>query len=231
MKKYTKLESIHPCRLERNDLLELIKIVKETFPVSGRKEDFEIYTTLPNISISSNSIEDFLKHEELPDELNKLSFNIIGWSKNREIDKSVRMTFYNNYIDLDIDGREQTWVLGKYSQITDFLRKKRPWFWALHKLSPYIRGIIAGIIPVLSLIVTVELIKAKAIIYSISTALLLIAWVFAIVFYFKGTLLPYTKIIITPKKSFFNKENITIIVLVLTFIVSIIGGIIIPLIK
>jgi len=231
MKEYTKSESIHPCRLERNDLLELIKIVKETFSVSDRKEDFKIYANLPNITIESNSIEDFLKHEELPDKLYSLSFNIIGWSKNREIDKSVRMTFCNYFINLDINGREQTWVLGKYSQITDFLRKKRPWFWALHKVSPYIRGIIAGIIPVLSLLVTIEFIKAKAIIYSISTALFLIVGLFAIVFYFKGTFLPYTRIILIPKKSFFNKENITIIVLVSSLIISIIGGIIIPLIK
>jgi|GEM_PF-4482982 len=54
MKKYTKSGEIHPCRLERNDLLELIKIVKETFPASDRKDDFEISTNLLDIPISSN---------------------------------------------------------------------------------------------------------------------------------------------------------------------------------
>jgi len=227
MIKYTKLESIHPCRLERNDLLELIKIVKETFRVSDRKEDFEISTNLPNISIRSNSIEDFLKHEELPDELNRLSFNIIGWSKNLEIDKSVRMTFYNNYINLNINGREQTWVLGKYSQITDFLKKKRPRFWVLLKIFP----IITGIIPFVSLGALVRFIKAGVMIYSASTALFLIAWIFATIFYFRGTFLPYTQIILIPKKSLFNKESIAIIVAVLSLIISIIGGVIIPLFK
>ena len=208
-------------------MLKLVKIVKETFPISERKEDFEISTNLPNIAIRSNSIEDFLKHEELPDKFNRLSFRIIGWSENREIDKSIQMIFYDNFINLYVDGIDQTWVLGKYSQITDFLRKKRPWFWALQKIFPSI----TGIIPLLSLIAIVYFIMVKAIISSISTTFFLIAWVFATVLYFKGTFLPYTQIILAPKKSFLNKENIIIVVGVLCLIVSIIGGIIIPLLK
>lgn len=227
MKEYTKSGDIHPCRLERNDLLELIKIIKETLPVSDRKEDFKISTNLPDIHISSNSIEEFLKHEELPDKFDRLTLNVVGWSKNREIDKSIRITFYGNYINLDVGGTQQTWVLGKYSQITNFLKKKKPWFWALHKIFP----VIAGIIPIVSLNALVDFIKAKVIIYSVSTALFLIAWIFATVFYFRGTFLPYTQIILTPKKSLFNKENITIIIAALSLIISIIGGVIIPLVK
>jgi len=227
MKKYTKSRSIHPCRLEKNDLLELIKIAKETFPTSDSKEDFVISTNLPDIHISSNSIEEFLKHEELPDKFNRLSLTIIGWSENREIDKSVRMTFYDNYINLDVDGIQQTWVLGKDSQITDFLKKKRPRFWALHKVFPFITGIIT----LVSLSALVSFIKAKVMIYSVSTALFLIAWIFATVFYFSGTFLPYTQIILTTRKPLFTKENITIIIAVLSLIISIIGGVIIPLLK
>ncbi|GAG98418.1 unnamed protein product, partial [marine sediment metagenome] len=147
--------------------------------------------------------------------------------QNREIDKNVRMTFNSNYIDLNVNGREQTWVLGKYSQITDFLKKKRPWFWGLLKIFP----IITGIIIVVSLITLGRFIKEGAIIYSTSSALFLIAWIFATIFYIRGTFLPYTQIILIPKKSHFNKESIAIIVAVLSLIISIIGGVIIPLVK
>lgn len=227
MKEYTKSGNIHPCRLERNDLLELIKIIKETFPVSDRKEDFKISTNLPDIHISSNSIKEFLKHEELPDKFDRLTLDVLGWSKNREINKSIHITFYGSYINLNVDGTQQTWVLGKYSQITNFLKKKKPWFWALHKIFP----VIAGIIPIVFLIALVDFVKAKVIIYSVSTALFLIAWIFATVFYFRGTFLPYTQIILTPKKFLFNKENIAIIIAALSLIISIIGGIIMPLVK
>ena len=227
MKRYTKSGEIHPCRLQRNDLLRLSEIVKETFPISDREEDFQVSTNLPNISINENSIEDFLKHEELPDKFNELSIEIKGWSENREIDKSVRMTFSRLYMDLYVDGTDETWVLGKYSQIANFLRERRPWFWAVHKVFPFISGIIF----VLSLAGLTYFIKAEEIIYSISTALFLTAWIFATVFYLKGTFLPYTQIILTPKESFFNKQNVTVIIAVLSLIVSIIGGVIIPLVK
>ena len=118
------------------------------------------------------------------------------------------MIFFDNYIDLDVSGIEQTWVLGKFSQITNFLREKRPWFWALHKIFPFV----TGIIPILSLYALIYFIKANEIIYSISTALFLITWIAATIFYFKGTFLPYTQIILRPKESFLNKENIIIII-------------------
>jgi len=182
MQEYTKSASIHPCRLQRNALLRLIEIVKENFPISDRKQDFEVSTNLPNIRIRENSIEDFLKHDELPDKLNRLSINIVGRSEKREINKSVYITFSNYDIDLNVNGLEETWVLGKYAQITNFLREKKPWFWAIHKVFPFIAGII--LIPVL--IGIVSFIKAEEIIYSISTALFLIAWVFATVFILEG---------------------------------------------
>ena len=184
MKEYTKSGRIHPCKLERNDLLQLIKIVKETFPVSDRKDDFNVSTNLPNISIRENSIEDFLKHEELPDKFNRLSIRARGWSENREIDKDVRMTFYDNFIDLDVDGTDQTWVLGKYSQITNLLREKRPWFWVF-KAHPVLEGFIQGFILLLSFKVLDYFIKANEMIYSISAGMFFIAWICVIVFSFR----------------------------------------------
>jgi len=227
MKEYTKSASIHPCKLNRNDLLKLIELLKEAFPFSDRKEDFTISTNLPNISIRANSIEDFLEHEDLPDKFSRLSLEIIGWSEDREIDKAVRMIFYDNFISLDVNGAEQTWVLGKYSQIVDFLRKKRPWFGPLREIFLYT----IGAIPLLSLFGLIYFIISNEIVYSISTTLLLIVWVIAGVFYFKGTFLPYTQIILRPKESPLNKENLMITIAILSLIVSLIGAVVVPLVK
>ena len=78
MKNYRKSGRIHSCKIKKNDLLKLVEIIKRTFPDLNRKEDFEISTNLPNVSIRSTSIEDFLEHEELPDKLNSLSIRITG---------------------------------------------------------------------------------------------------------------------------------------------------------
>ena len=228
MKEYTKSREIHPCKLERDDLLKLIKIVKEGFPDSERDIYFKLYSNLPNVSIESHSIEDFLEQEELPDKLNRLSIEIMGYDQDhRNINKNIHITFYDNYINLDINGEDQTWVLGKYAQIYDFLKKMRPWFWALNKIFPFF----SGIMPVLSLFAIIFFIKYNQIVYSISTSFFLVSWILAMVYYDKGTFLPYTQIIIRSKKSILSKEYIIIIIAVLTFIVTVIGGIIIPLIK
>lgn len=227
MKQYSKSGYIHPCRLKKDDLMELVEILRESFSPSNRKEDFEISTNFHDVYIRSNDINEFLKHKELPDKLSRLSLRIIGWSENREIDKTVRITFYDNYISLDVNGTEKTWVLGKYMQIKDFLKNKRPWFWALNKAFPFI----SGIIPFPLLTVLAIFIKKGEIIYSLSTTLFLIAWLLTTIFYFKGTFLSYTQIILNPKKNILNKENITIIIALLTLIFTIIGGVIIPLIQ
>jgi len=221
VKEYTKSLDVHPCKLERDDLLKLITIVKETFPISERKEDFKVSTNFPNISIRENSIEDFLAHKELPQRFNRLSIEIIGWDKNSKIDKTVRMTFYDNFIELDVNGVDETWVLGKYAQITNFLSKKRPWFWALHgKVFPYL----IGAIPVISICGLIYFIKVKEIPYLVSIAIFLIAWLFATVHFLRGTFLPYTQIILTPKKSsLFSKENIIILIAIFTLIFTIVG--------
>ena len=152
----------------------------------------------------------------------------MGWDQDkRKINKTIDITFSVNYINLDVNGEDQTWVLGKYEQITEFLKQRRPWFWALNKIFPSF----SGIIPVLSFIAIILFIKYNKIVYSISTSLFLVTWILAIIYYFKGTFLPYTQIIIRHKKSILNKENIIIIIALLSFIVSLIGGIIIPLIK
>lgn len=99
MKTYTKNEEIHPCKLDKNDLLELIAIINEG--ISGSSiYDFELSTNLPNISISSNNVDDFLKNKELPNKFNKLSIRSFGKNQNREIDKQIFVNFSVNYIDL-----------------------------------------------------------------------------------------------------------------------------------
>lgn len=126
MKQFQKSSKIHPCKLTKNDLLELIIIIKDTFPNSV--ESLEISTNLPDVVIKSNNFDDFLNHKELPDKFKRLSFEIFEMGR----DRYVILTFYDNFIDLKVSGNEKTWVSGKYNEITEFLKEKRPWFWFMH---------------------------------------------------------------------------------------------------
>ena len=107
---------------------ELVEIVKTSFPPSERKDDLGIEVDLPALSIKENSIEGILSHKELPEVLNNIKISMIGWDNERNIDKNVYLTI--NYqepikrIWLSVGGSDQTWVLGKYALIENFLKDK-----------------------------------------------------------------------------------------------------------
>ncbi len=227
MKIYQKQSNIHPCKLERNDLFELIRTVKETFPLSKKQGGIKISSNIYDINIRASSIEEFLKHYKLPDIINRLNIELIGWDENSEIDKSVKITFYNNYINLDVNGLDETWVLSKYTQITNFLKKKKPWFCFLYKLFPFITFIVFFEFGN----ALFNFIIAKEIIFSIITIFFIIVWSIATFYHFKSRFLPYTQIIVTSKVNLFNKDNILFLLVILSLIVSIVGGIIIPFFK
>jgi len=137
---FNRRNRIHPCYLTKEDLKELVCLIKTDFPESGRKEDFTIRTYSNTFDISEHSIDDFLNHRRLPSVLTKLIINIIGWSTERKIDKDLEITFYDNYIDFKVSGASESWVNGKYLQIVGFLRTKKPMFWFLHPATYVIRG-------------------------------------------------------------------------------------------
>lgn len=106
MTEFNRRKKIHPCRITKDDLVRLIPIVKSDFLTSTRKEDFVISATLNNISISENTLEEFLNHDRLPKILTRLSILMIGRSdkKDFDIDKSVQLTFFESFIDLTVSG-------------------------------------------------------------------------------------------------------------------------------
>lgn len=225
MKKYQKSGDIHSCKIKKNDLLKLIEIIKETFSDSDLKEDFKVSINLPNVRIHSNSIEDFLEHKELPEKLNRLSIRIIGWNQDQNIDKSVNLDFYDNFINLDIDGEENAWVIGKYAEITDFLKEKRSWFWFIYTNIFYgIEAVISVLLFIVFVSLIVHFININEMIYSIITAIVL--FIFAYGYHLKKKFFPYTQIIIKHEKSFLTRENVTLIILLLSLFVMILGIII-----
>lgn len=227
MKEYTRSSRIRACKLNKDDLVNLTAVLEEGFAPSDRREDLEIRAQSAGFRIESNSIQNFLGHEDLPDSLSRLSFRKIGWSDDRAIDRHVYLNLYDNYIDLDVSGPDEMWVLGKHAQVAGFLRKRRAWFWLLHEVFPFT----AGVVPFWSLSVFVRFVRVGNVLYSVSAALLTLAWILATVFYFRGTFLPHTRIAIRQSRSVLSKENVTIIIAVLALLVSLVGDVVIPLLQ
>lgn len=209
---FRKEEKIHPCYLKKDDLKSLVDIIKEDFPKSDRLEDFTISTWSDSLRVSENTLDSFLAQKKLPEILTKLTIRIIGWSEDRDINKSLEITFYDNYINLSISGSSETWVNGKHIQITKFLKKTRPLFWFLKLPIVYmIRGALFVFMMIGGYLMWESIFKNKAIENSVfigTLSILLLEWILGMI--------NYTKIYLTEQQSFFekHKELITLILLI-----------------
>jgi hypothetical protein len=132
---------------------------------------------------------------------------------------------------LEVNGGNQVWVEGKYAQISSFLKRTRTWFWVWGKLSPFLQGIILGSISNLFFFWLVYQIYEKSMLGVMSATIGLVCWIVITMLILKDKLLRHSQIIIFPKKSFFTKENIGILIAFLAMITGIVASIIIPLIK
>jgi hypothetical protein len=209
---FRKEEKIHPCYLKKDDLKSLVDIIKEDFPKSDRLEDFKISTWSDSLHVSENTLDNFLAQKKLPEILTKLTIRVIGWSENRDINKSLEITFYDNYINLSISGSSETWVNGKHIQITKFLKNTRPFFWFLKlPIVSMVRGALFVFMMIGGYLIWESIFKNKSIENSIvigTLSLFLLDWILGKIY--------YTKIYLTEQQSFFekHKELITLISLI-----------------
>lgn len=226
MIQYRKFNSIHPCVLSKDDLIGLVDVIKKGFPKSDRNEDIEIYSTLSDMNIFENSIDTFLKHKNLPSKINNLSIKLVGLkiitgeplSKSARIDKSVELNFRDDGIKLCLIGDNEEWVLGKSTQILNYLRKRRAKIFILSQILFPISSFFAG----MSLSILTRTYSAT------SLFILLLALALGYLS-FENKILPYTNIIIKSERGFINKDNIGTFIAIISLIILFIGTIIIPL--
>ncbi len=214
---YKKTGELGPCKLDSNDLFDLVNVMVAGVSLSPNfDEQFSpfapvyISATLSNSTISGNSIADILKSKTLPGKLDNLSIDING------DDQDIELSFFRSHVTLTVRGLSETWVLGKYNQIYNFLKEKRPWYWIL---SRYFLLIVLFIAVVSSIGIVFFLKKEPT-----DSLIFLILWV--VMFISLAANLPgilfRNQIIIQPTQSFLSKENLTVGINILALISSII---------
>lgn len=220
---YRKEEDVHPCHLSREDVIRLVQLIKTDFAASTRKEDLEITSHLNQEVVSANSIEDFLGHNNLPAIISRLTIRLTGWS-NSKIDKTVNLTFYDNFIQLNVSGDSQSWVNGKFIQINDYLRTKRPFFWFLRTMPAYfIRGAFFFLIIFGAFWMIQTSLKKQM---SSTDMLISLCFLFVVVLDTAMSKFRYTQIFIQDRMTFVQKYNSTIIlgsfaIAILTLLVAV----------
>ena len=75
-KKFNKSSNVNPCRLIIQDLTKLVEKIKEGLGAVEDQFRFNISANFDNTSVTAESLDDFLKMDDLPDELSELNIII-----------------------------------------------------------------------------------------------------------------------------------------------------------
>ena len=159
-KRYERSGKARPCYLDQKDLLNLARIIQETFSKPEIDRYFRVSTTLGNTRVFSNSMDDFLVQKDLPEKITELSFWIEGWDQRTRFDKNVLLDFSRYSVQLHVEGTDPVWVYDKYNNIMKFLKDKRAWYWPVIMLEKFIIFCLT-IMLIASLIISYKLRKAS----------------------------------------------------------------------
>ncbi len=220
-KRYEKKGTLDPCNLSKDDVLALTALITESFSTAEVERFFRVSTNIDSTRVFSNSIPDFLRQEYLPEKIHDLSFWIEGWSEKTRVDTAILLDFSRYSIQISVEGMDPVWVYDQYTNIVKFLKKKTAWYWPVITME---RVIILGITVVLisNIIISLRTIFDKILLFGL--------WIF-LVFYDTRKIWPYSNIRLKERKSFFDKENITVILAVLIIIITLVTGTILPLLR
>ena len=218
-KRYEKKGTLDPCTLSKDDVLALTALITEDFSKPEVERYFRVSTNIDSTRVFSNSIQDFLNQEYLPEKIHDLSFWIEGWGENTRFDQAILLDFSRYSIQISVVGMDPVWVYDQYTKIVKFLKKKTAWYWPVITME---RVIILGITVVLisNIIISLRTTFDKILLFGL--------WVF-LVFYDTRKIWPYSNIRLKEGKSFFDKENVSVILVVLMIIITLVTGTILPL--
>jgi hypothetical protein len=225
-KRYEKKVSLKPCALDKNDLLALAALIQETFTKPEIDRYFRVSTPIGDTRVFSNSMEDFLDQRELPGMINDLAFWIEGWDKETRFDKNILLDFSKYSSQLSIEGIDPVWVHDRYVKITKFLKKKTAWYWPFIMAERFFIFIITVLL-ISNIIISIQIRESF---FYFDKAALMGLWVL-LVFFDMRRIWPYSCFKLKEDKTFFNKESVFAAIFMVSLLVIILGGTVIPLIR
>jgi len=197
--------NIRTVRLTRDDLLELDRLLRESFPKNDTTTHVSIH--LSATQVDENSMSAFLSNPNIPDEIEDqfliiMYENVVGRTVSDtrflqiQIYQNLKISFFS------VRGEEKNWVIGTHKVLADFFQSRRMPFSfvrkTVRKSYDMLQAIIDGNILTLSIVLTVCLL-IRQVPYSFVTLLLLAFWSFLARLYERGLI--FKPILISPKQA------------------------------
>ena len=222
-KRYEKQGKAKPCFLDQDDLVNLARIVQETFTRPEIERYFRVSTTLNEIRVFSNSMADFLVQKDLPDRVHDLSFWIEGWGQKTRFDKTILLDFSRYAAQLQVEGTDPVWVFDKYHSIMRFLSSKSAWYWPVIIFEKAIIFSIT-ILLISSVILSFELGEPLRYLGKIGV---LAIWAVS-VFYDTRKIVPYSILRLKGTEPILSKETLFIAALLIILVIILLEGFALP---
>ena len=225
-KRYEKQGRARPCFLDQEDLVNLARIVQESFTRPEIERYFRVSTTLNETRVFSNSMADFLVQEDLPDRIYDLSFWIEGWGQKTRFDKTILLDFSRYAAQLKVEGTDPVWVFDKYNSIMRFLSSKSTWYWPVIIFEKVIIFCIT-ILLISSVILSFELGEPARYLGKIGV---LVIWAVS-VFYDTRKICPYSILRLKGTEPLLSKETLFIAALLSILLIILLEGFALPFFK
>jgi len=225
-KRYEKKGQARPCFLEQDDLVNLARMIQETFTRPEIERYFRVSTSLNGSRVFCHSIGDFLIQEDLPDRIHDLSFWIEGWGQKTRFDKTILLDFSRYSVQLEVEGTDPVWVFDKYNRLMKFLQSKSALYWPVIVLEKAIIFSIT-ILLISSMILNYEL---REPVFYLGKIAMLVIWGVT-VFYDTRKIWPYSVIRLRGTEPVFSLENLSIVAFLLVLILILVEGFALPFIR
>jgi hypothetical protein len=225
-KRYEKKGKARPCLLEQDDLVNLARIIQETFTRPEIDRYFRVSTSQNGTRIFCKSMGDFLVQKDLADRINDLSFWIEGWGQKTRFDKTILLDFSRYSVQLEVEGTDPVWVFDKYNHIMKFLQSKSAWYWPVIIFEKAIIFSIT-ILLISSMILSYEL---REPVYYLGKIAMLVIWAIS-VFYDTRKIWPYSVLRLRDTEPILSKENFSIAALLLFLVFILLEGFAMPFIR
>lgn len=216
---------VHPVVLYKNDVIELVRILTECD--ENRSCDLSIKFKYEELQQTLSCIEELEKFsKDIPTD--SLAIKVFTMDKNNNNVNCILANMSRNYINYGISSDNESWILGKIAQLTRFFKKRKPWYSLITKVIPYVGlTLVYG-----GLYFSIFSIKSDAKLSAgIGVSLTILMGIISY-FSFKGKLFPYVRIYPSNiRKRIFTRELGVFIIMILTLMVSIVGSILIPILK
>jgi len=142
---YREIIQLNPVLLYKSDILELEKLLVE----DSETEAIEIIFNYNSITIYVESFNELLERSDIPYCTDRVYIDMKKWIETEdryEISSGVTMSFNHNHVNCQIHSIDQTWFMGKKSQIQNYCVAKKPWYSFINKAYPFLPTIILALL-------------------------------------------------------------------------------------